>query len=74
MKNGYRGMGTIRLARLLKGLTMRQVGQQLTPPRSIAYIHRVENYGCAKIDRVIAEDFARILETDISELFTEVNG
>ena len=70
MKNGYRGMGSIRLARLLKGLTMRQVGRLLNPPRSIAFVHRVENYGPATITREVAEQFATLLDSSVEELFT----
>lgn len=69
MKITYRGMGTIRLARLLKGWTMKELGQRLSPPKSIAYVSRVENYGRATITREIAEDFARVLGEPVEELF-----
>jgi len=69
VKITYRGLGTVRLARLLKGWTMRELGQRLTPPRSIAFVSRVENYGRATITREIAQDFAKVLESTVEELF-----
>lgn len=62
----------VRLARQERGLSLAQVASQLHPPRSITFCHRVEVGGSARVSRSVAEDFARILETDVSELFEEL--
>jgi ribosome-binding protein aMBF1 (putative translation factor) len=72
MENFTRKLKMVRLARQERGLSLAQVAAQLRPPRSITFVHRVEVGGSARINRPVAADFARILETDISELFTEV--
>jgi transcriptional regulator with XRE-family HTH domain len=70
-------LGMVRIARQQKGLTLAEVVAQLPTRkgkrRSIQFLHRIELGKSARVDRGIAEALSRVLDADISELFTEVD-